>query len=186
MTDTADAKAPPCSQDIRNWIYFRRFSGMYSPDVEAAISRQDSARSRSRSRTFSMLNYRPLTSGQDSPRFADDNDSSESDSGWAAPPRAAASRAAAWMAAPMAPPPVRTSPTAMLTSPPMSTAAPTPPPVPPAVVPSAGGTTTIINGPIVINHAHGHTPIEAIVNINAHGRTPSAWRTASAWSRPAD
>ena len=179
VTPKAIAKAPkappssqpPCSQDIRGWIYFRRFSGMYDPDVEAAVSRRDSARSRSRSRSFGgRLNYRPLPASDEecsecSESVPNDGECSEcSSSPSVAPPPAAAPSAAAFtpMAVPMAPPPAPSPAVPMPTRPPMSTSCPTSPPGAPAGVFNAGGNMTIV-GPIIINYAyaHGHTPMVA-------------------------
>ena len=65
------------SHDIRLWVYYERFRGMYDRGKENAMSRQRSQRSRS-PRVFPRLNVEPLAE----PIDVDAESSSEGDSYW--------------------------------------------------------------------------------------------------------
>ena len=65
------------SHDIRAWVYYERFRGMYDRNTENAMSRQRSQRSRS-PRVFPCLNAEPLAE----PIDVDSESSSEGASYW--------------------------------------------------------------------------------------------------------
>ena len=65
------------SHDIRAWVYYEKFRGMYDRGTENAMSRQRSQRSRS-PRVFPRLNAEPLVE----PIHIDSESSSEGASYW--------------------------------------------------------------------------------------------------------